>query len=207
MFVCRGLRRFRRKQDGSATIEFVILFPAFMFLFLTGFESGYYMVRNVMLERAVDLAARDVRLSNGSMPDIDGLKQAICSETVMMPDCLSSLQIELEPIDRVPGSVAALTTGGVRCIDKDAPPDVDQSGNYSVGVQNQLMLMRVCALSKPIFPTTGIGVGMKIDTQGNYAMIATTAFVNEPGNRNVIASGGTGGTGGGSGGSITGGTN
>jgi len=32
--------RFRRGQDGNATIEFVFLFPAFIFLFLTGFEAG-----------------------------------------------------------------------------------------------------------------------------------------------------------------------
>jgi Flp pilus assembly protein TadG len=206
MYEFNRFRIFRGREDGSATIEFVILFPAFISLFLMGFESGFYMVRNVMLERAVDLAARDVRISNGSMPDLDGLKQVICSETVMITDCLTSLQIELEPIDKVPGSVAAATSGGVRCIDKDAPPDVDQTGAYNVGFQNQLMLMRVCALSKPIFPTTGIGLGMKIDTHGNYAIVATTAFVNEPGNRNVVASSPSG-NGGSTGGSITGGTN
>ena len=47
---------FRSRQDGSATIEFVILFPGIMTLFLMGFEAGYYMVRNVALERAVDIA-------------------------------------------------------------------------------------------------------------------------------------------------------
>lgn len=196
-------RRFRGKEDGNATIEFVILFPAFIFLFLTGFESGYYMVRNVMLERAVDVAVRDVRLSNGSVPDFEGLKQRICQQASIIPDCMASVQIELEPVNKVPGGVASAAGSVVRCIDKAAPPEDDQSGDYNVGVQNQLMLMRVCALSQPLFPTTGIGVGMKVDSQGNYAIVATTAFVNEPGNRTVVASGGSGS--GGSGGSITGG--
>ena len=48
-----------------------------------------------------------------------------------------------------------------------------------------MMMVRVCALSKPLFPTTGIGVGMQVDGDGNYAIVATTAFVNEPGNRGI----------------------
>ena len=201
MFLLNEYRRFRGKEDGNATIEFVILFPAFIFLFLTGFEAGYYMVRNVMLERAVDVAVRDVRLSNGSVPDLQGLKQRICDEASIIPDCMASVQIELEPINKTPGGVAAAAGPVVRCIDKAAPPDVDQTGDFNVGVQNQLMLVRVCALSQPLFPTTGIGVGMKVDGQGNYAIVATTAFVNEPGNRTIVSSsGGAGGGGGISGG-------
>jgi len=53
-------------------------------------------------------------------------------------------------------------------------------------------MVRVCALSKPLFPTTGFGVGMQVDPDGNYAMVATTAFVNEPGNRTVAEDPSTG---------------
>lgn len=59
---------FADRQDGSATIEFVILFPGLMMLFLMGFEAGYYMVRNVSLERAVDMTVRDVRRRTVSFP-------------------------------------------------------------------------------------------------------------------------------------------
>lgn len=54
---------------------------------------------------------------------------------------------------------------------------------YDIGTQNQMMLVRVCALSKPLFPSTRYSAGMVKDTQGNYAIIATAAFVAEPGAR------------------------
>jgi hypothetical protein len=177
------LRRFRKRDDGTASIEVVILFPAFIFLFLTGFEAGYYMVRNIVLEHATDIAIRDVRLSNGQVPGWAALKKRICDEAGIIPDCMRTLQIEMQPIPKTPGGVATAAGGAIRCIDTGKPANVDQQGFYSAGTENQLMLVRVCSLVQPLFPTTGIGVGMKKDAQGNYALISTTAFVNEPGNR------------------------
>lgn len=178
------LRAFRKEQDGNATIEFVVLFPAFVFLFLTGFESGYYMVRNVMLERAVDVAVRDVRLGNGKVPQFAALKERICEQATIIPDCKNSIQIEMQNIAIAPGGTAAVRTAA-KCVDHLSTEDSITGTTYDVGEQNQMMMVRVCALSKPLFPTTGIGVGMQVDSLGNYALVATTAFVNEPGNRGM----------------------
>lgn len=197
MSVVSKFRAFREREEGNATIEFVLLFPTFIFLFLTGFEAGYYMVRNVALERATDIAIRDVRLSNGQVPGWDALKQRICDEAGIIPDCVRTLQVEMRPIPKGQGGVAtAVGTGTVRCIDTGAPANVDQTGSYTAGTENQMMLVSVCSLTKPLFPTTGIGVGMKVDEEGNYALVATTAFVNEPGNRAMAptSSGGVSGT-------------
>lgn len=175
-------KKFKKDQEGTATIEFVLLFPAFMFLFFMGFESGYYMVRGVMLERAVDVAVRDVRLANGNVPEIDQMKTNICNVATILPDCESSLQIEIRPVAPVPGGVAA-AGNQVSCIDKRVDPTDDVNATtYDTGSGNQLMLVRVCALAQPMFPTTGIGAGMRYDNFGNYALVATSAFVNEPGN-------------------------
>ncbi len=178
----RKYRSFKDQQDGNATIEFVFLFPAFMFLFLTGFESGYYMVRNVMLERAVDVAVRDVRLGNGNVPSFVALKQRICEQAAIIPDCVDSVQIEMQPIAIAPGGTAAVRTAA-KCVDKMSNDDPLTGTTYDVGTENEMMMVRVCALSQPLFPSTGIGVGMQMDGEGNYAIVATTAFVNEPGNR------------------------
>lgn len=180
----KKLLDFRREQDGNATIEFVLLFPAFIFLFLTGFESGYYMVRNVMLERAVDIAVRDVRLGNGRVPTFVALKQRICDEATILPDCMQNLQVEMRPVDIQPGGVAVMA-GPARCVDLNSSDDPLTGTTYNVGQVNNMMVLRVCALAEPLFPTTGIGVGMQVDGFGNYALVATTAFVNEPGNRGM----------------------
>lgn len=178
----RRYRSFKRRESGNATIEFVFLFPVFIFLFLTGFESGYFMVRNVMLERAVEVAIRDVRLGNGNVPDFDEIKGRICDEALIIPDCINTVQVEMRSVNIVPGVAAALGTTA-RCRDVSSADDPLTGTTFDVGLENQMMMVRVCALMQPLFPTTGIGVGMQVDSAGNYAIVATSAFVNEPGNR------------------------
>jgi len=150
-----------------------------------GFESGYYMVRSVMLERAVDISVRNVRLGNGKIPQLAAFKEDVCQNATILPDCENSIQVEMVSVDMVPGAVAALDDSSV-CIDRRRA-DVDQTAfsTYDVGTINKMVLVRVCAVASPLFPTTGIGSGMKRTEQigENYAMIATTAFVAEPGTR------------------------
>jgi len=185
--------KLRDDENGSATIEFVILFPMIMFMFLTAFEAGYYMVRNVMLERAVDIAVRDVRLSKGQVPNFADIKARICEEALVLPNCLQNVQVEMRSIPIEPGSIAAMQ-GPSRCVDLDSTTDPANGTVYQTGQQNETMVVRVCALAQPMFPTTQLGLGMAKDAQGNYAIVATTAFVNEPGNRAQTGAGGIGGS-------------
>lgn len=190
----RKFRLFRRKEDGSATIEFVLLFPAFMSLFLMGFESGFYMVRNVLLERAVDIAIRDVRLGNGRVPDFDLLKTNICNNVQIVPDCVDSIQIEMQSVEITPGSIDPLRSPAL-CVDTLSDEDQSQFTTFDLGEQNSMMVVRVCALSDPFFPTTAFGAGLGVDVEGNYAMVVTSAFVNEPGTRATVPSSSTSGGG------------
>ena len=191
-FKLNKIRKLREDESGSATIEFVILFPLIMFMFLTGFEAGYYMLRNVMLERAVDVAVRDVRLSKGQVPNFADLKARICEEALVLPDCLQNVQVEMRSIPRDPGSIVAMQ-GPARCIDLDSTTDPVSGTVYQTGQQNETIVVRVCALAQPMFPTTRLGLGMARDGHGNYAIVSTTAFVNEPGNRAQTGTGSAGG--------------
>ena len=175
-------KRFWKSDTGSTTVEFALLFPLFMAFFSSGFEAGLYMVRTVMLERGVDTAIRDVRLGGTELPDLKGLKEEICRDSLVLPNCIESLQIQLESIPLQPGAINAVS-GPVRCIDKLSKADPSTGTNYSVGGENEMMVVKVCALMKPLFPTTSLAMGMRKDPQGNYALVAVTAFVNEPGQR------------------------
>ncbi|MEZ5796378.1 MAG: hypothetical protein R3D63_02055 [Paracoccaceae bacterium] len=42
------------------------------------------------------------------------------------------------------------------------------------------MIVRVCAVQDPFFPTTGLGLQLKADAEGGYQLIAASVFVNEP---------------------------
>ena len=54
---------------------------------------------------------------------------------------------------------------------------VDQ---FTEGTDNEMMLVRACAIFDPIFPMTGLGFHLPKDNTGAYALVSATAFVNEP---------------------------
>ncbi len=171
----RRLSSYRRREDGNATIEFVLLFPALMTLFFVVFETGVMLTRGVMLDRGVDISIREVRLGTLTPMTHDGLKTKICERAVIIPDCDRTLLIELIPVSKTTWEPLVQTT---KCYDreKDLKPDLD----WEAGSQNEMMVVRVCALFDPFFPTTGLAAQMKLDNSGAYALIATSAFVNEP---------------------------
>ncbi|MEM6387219.1 MAG: TadE family protein [Pseudomonadota bacterium] len=198
-FFLRKVCRFRQRDDGNATIEFVFLFPLFMAIFLMGFEAGFYMVRSVMLERAVDIAARDIRLGNGNVPDFDAVRDNICENAFAIYECTNSVHVYMEEVQIAPGAIAAVT-GDARCINRRSNVPQYLPGDYNVGNTNTMMVVQVCATVTPMFPTTGIGLGLQIDDlNGDTAIVTSTAFVNEPGNRAFAAPPTTTGGGGGSG--------
>ncbi len=177
-FLARGLRDFRRREDGSLTAEFAILFPAFIMIFLSAFESGLLMTRQVMLEHAVDVSVRDLRLGTWQpAPTHAELKQRICDTAGIIPDCMNSLLIELREVDQT--TWAPLDTTAT-CIDRSQPIAPQLPPNFSAGTDNDLMLVRVCAAFKPLFPMSNLGMKLVRTPAGDYALVATTAFVNEP---------------------------
>jgi len=172
------LPRFLRREDGNGTIEFCVVFPVFMLIFISTFDVGLLMVRQVMLDRGVDITVRALRLGqlapeneNDSIHDL--LKRNVCSISGILPNCMDNVMIELRPVDGGSNLLAASPT----CVDKDLP--VQPATNPKFGQQNEMMLVRVCALLKPMFPATGIG--MQLTQEGEYyALVSTSAFVNEP---------------------------
>ncbi|MCB1348158.1 MAG: pilus assembly protein, partial [Maritimibacter sp.] len=172
------LTRFARTEAGSATVEFVIVFPIIILMLLMGFEASYYMLRTVMLDRATDLAARHVRLADGAVEDLASLKQEICAATLIIPDCTELLQVELRTIPVVSGGTGVLDDRP-RCVDVF---DTGSAANdvFLTGAGNQLMALRVCAISDPLFPTSVLASRLAVDAAGNYAVITRSSWVNEP---------------------------
>ena len=170
-----SLRRLRKDEGGAATVELVLVFPFFFAVFVSAFEVAYMNMRAVMLERATDIVVRDIRLGGGSALDYDSILSNICAAAGIIPDCLTTTKIELQPVDT---ETWAGLTGEVDCIKRD--DDVQPLVKFRNGQENELMLMRVCAIVDPIFPTVGVGRSMPLDSSGGYKIIASSAFVNEP---------------------------
>lgn len=173
-FLRKAFARFAAREDGTATAEFVIAVPVLVTIFLASVESGLYMTRWVMMDRALDQVMRDVRL--GNMPGVTHaeLRAAICERAAILRDCNNTLMVELLPINP---NTWAMPATPVTCINRaeDIEPVLGRLGEPS-----EPMLVRLCVVQDPIFPTTGMGLRMKMPGQDGYALIAMSLYANEP---------------------------
>jgi hypothetical protein len=171
----KRMKRGWRDERGTASVEFVVVFPFFLGVLLSSFELSMITMRETMLERALDLTVRDIRLSTGTAPQHDDIKEQVCDLAPVIPDCEQNLRLEMVSIDPQnwvePDSVFDCT---------DRSEEVQPVRSFVNGMDNELMLLRACAKFEPIFPGAGLGKQLDKDGAGMAALIATSAFVQEP---------------------------
>lgn len=171
----RKLRRRAGAEDGSVTLDFVLVFPLFIMILLSSFEAGMMMTRYVMLERALDMSVRDLRLGTYANPTHAQIKSDICSRMILMPQCDQDLMLEMRPVNR---GVWDVFTQATSCVDRTS--SVQPATEFRPGSQNEMMLVRACAVMDPFFPTTAWGLRLPLDQSGGYQLLAMAGFVNEP---------------------------
>ena len=185
-----ALRRYTRDASGTASIEFAILFPPIFLLFASGVEAGLMMTRNVMLERSVDIAGRELRLGMPQPPTFQEFREQICAEMLLDKgyDCLANVQVELQPVS---SDTWSPLNPEARCINRaedinPADSKIQQSEafleatNYETGANNDFMLVRVCMQVDPILPNYALGALLSDDGDNGYSLVVISAFVNEP---------------------------
>lgn len=179
------LRHYARDERATSTIEFLIMFPVILTLFVAVFETGVILSRQVLMERSLEEAARLLRLSReivdpvtgqSRAPNADDIKTAICDNTRAIPDCDNVLVVELTVIDR---ATYAMPANGVACVRRDDPGNVPVNP-FDQGAGNQLVLMRSCAVVDRILPFSGFGLNLARDDTGGLHMVAASVYVNEP---------------------------
>lgn len=171
----KSLRHFRQQQDGTATVEFAIIVPTFMMLFMSTVELGVINLRQTQLDSALDIAVRNIRLSTGAVPQHNAIRDQICTISGFIDDCESSLRLEMVQLD--PFNWTA----------PDPNPDcINQINNvqpvrtFTEGQGNELMLVRACMKFKPMFSSWGLGDSLDKDGDGRVSLFASSAFVQEP---------------------------
>jgi len=175
--VARALHQLFHREDGTATLGFVMFVPVFVFLFVSCFEVSIINIRKLMLERGLDLAVRDLRL--GTWPNVTTaiLKTAICNNSGgFIADCDNQIMLELV---QVPTTTWSLPDPGATCVDRSA--SVQPTTSFDAGTENQMMIVRACVLIDPFFPGTELALLLENPTGAGIALVATSAFVNEPG--------------------------
>lgn len=172
----RRLSTLWRREDGVAAMEFVLMVPVLLSVFMSAFEGGLLMTRSILLEHAVDVTMRELRLGHYGKVTNVLLKDEICRRTIIFGECSKNITVQL---DRISTTTWAIPTPPPTCINRndDAEPVVDMS---NLGSDNDLMLMRVCVSLPAIFPGMGLALNLPQDELGNYALVARSAFVVEP---------------------------
>lgn len=168
-------RSFRRREEGHVSTEFAIMVPILLVTLVSAVELGVMTLRYSMLERALDIVVRDIRLGTGYNPDHDDMVNRICEEATMVPSCEENLKLEMVALD--PRNWDGVPHATV-CTDQTLNPQPVTT--FSHGMENQLVVLRACAKVAPLFPTTGLGANFTTDDAGDFALVVTNAFVQEP---------------------------
>jgi len=169
------LRRFRRDENASATIEFVILVPMVMWIVFSVIESGWLSTQQAMLNRGLNLAVRDLRLGRRANPTTVDIKQDVCNYAGIIRNCASLITIELAQVNDPIGGLNAT------CVDRTTTIEPVVTFNPGSHLDQDIMVVRACVLIDPLIPGAGFGAALPKDPTGAFHLIAFAAFVNEPG--------------------------
>ena len=169
------VRRWLRREDGTATMEFVLVLPVIMMIFMASFESGLLMTRSIMLEQSVDMTMRELRLGHYPVITNRVLKTEICARTIIFPDCMNNIKIQMTRVSTASWNIPKEPDS---CINRSEPAEAVV--NYGAILDNDLMVLRVCVTLQAMFPSTGIALKLPMDSGGGYGLVARTAFSIEP---------------------------
>jgi len=173
--ILHPIRKFRANEDGNATVEFALIIPVFLMILMSTVELGLITIKQSMLERAMDLTVRDLRLGTGADQQHDDIRDSICARSGFIDNCETSLRLEMIQVD--PFNWTAIDTTA-DCI--NAVEEVQPVRSFISGQSNELMFIRACMKFTPIFPHWGLGDDLQKDDEGRVSLFASSAFVQEP---------------------------
>lgn len=169
------VRRFLRREDGNATVEFAILVPLLFAIFVATIEGGLMMSRWSGIDRASDMVIRNLRLGQYENPTAEFLRGEICDQVYLIENCFENTVVDIRRINRTTFVMPDQNEPCVTREDEIIQPVVE----ITPGQQNDLMLIRVCITVDALFPTSRFAMD-GLDAQGGYALAVSSVYVNEP---------------------------
>jgi Flp pilus assembly protein TadG len=163
----RLARRFARREDGAATVEFALVATPFLALLFAIIETGLYFFAGQTLETAVADTSRLIMTGQAQGRNLDKarFKQELCNRIRGLFDC-DKIEIDVRT---VPSFSAA---------DLSRPPDASgTSFVYQPGAAGDIVVVRV-VYPWPTYVSL-LGFDLSGGT-GTRVMMATAAFRNEP---------------------------
>ena len=164
-----------RDESGTASVEFVLVFPAYLSLIIMSVELGFVTMRHTLIERGMDIAVRELRLGTGTVPQHEQIKDIVCANALMVADCATNLRLEMSPASMFNFQSLDTTPD---CT--DAADEAKPVREFTAGIANDIMLLRACYKFEPLFPDGFLGNALTKDVHGESAIVSMTAFVQEP---------------------------
>jgi Flp pilus assembly protein TadG len=168
--VCGSLSRFKKNRSGAAAIEFAFVAPVFFFVLFASVETAIATSASVLLDNAVENAARRVMTGQVQTADIspEAFKQAICDDMPIMLSC-AKVKVDMRTyatFNAIPGNVPVQLG------------NVDSTGFcFNPGAQDNITVVRAFYEWPWV---TGFLQKAAEKTNGNRIMFSMAAFMNEP---------------------------
>lgn len=171
----RRLKALRRDTRGAAGVEFALVLPVLLSIIFSTFEAGWFMVQSIMLDRALDLTVRELRIGSLADPTQSKVRERICEQAVVLADCEERLALELIPIV----TSASYPVDTARCIERGS--SIAPVLRFSNGLRAQTMFVRACYVVDPLTPDFALGLVLSKDETGALRLVSRSGFINEPG--------------------------
>lgn len=168
------LRRFGRDRRGASAVEFALIAPMLIALIFGTIEVGWTMVQTIMLDRALDTTVRSLRIGTMENPTQQTIKEAICTEALVLFDCRNTLALELITIT----SASSYPADNARCVDRSGT--INPVLRFNAGGREDTVFVRACFVVEPLTPGLALGLALSKDETGAYRIVAKSGFVNEP---------------------------
>ncbi len=166
----------KNDERGNASVEFVLVVPVFLVLFVSSFELGMATLRLTMLEHGLDKAMREVRLGTGQEFSREDIRDEMCEHAGLLKFCNDNLLLEMAVINSATFNLPEKRATCINTNDRDAIPVT----SFTNGDSSDLMFIRACYVIDPLFPTIGLGAMATKDEAGNMQLIASSIFAQEP---------------------------
>jgi Flp pilus assembly protein TadG len=171
-FMPRILRRFARKNDGTAAVEFAFIAAPFLALVFAILETALVFFAGQVLETAAADSARLILTGQAQQSGLDQakFKEEVCKRIYGLFDCAGGLTVDVR------------TCSSFGTCDMSKP--IDANGNlnidpqYAPGKSGDIVVVRLI-YQWPVYVSL-LGLNLSDLTNGQRLLMATQAFRNEP---------------------------
>jgi len=154
-----ALRRLVGERSGTAALEFALVAPVFLAIVFSTFEAGWMMTQATLLDRALDLTVREIRIGASDAPTTESqIRKAVCARAMVIPGCEDAATVEMRLVEK--GS--DFPTAAATCVDRGTAAHPVTS--FQNAARAKITFIRVCIVADPFTPLMGLALQLSKDS-------------------------------------------